>query len=86
MTSWRDPQEVEYLLLFDRPIPLPIGRVLVACHLPGPYVHYFYANNEDNPKYRKCNRPSGHEGNHMFSTRKDGPIAEWTRDGQKVRP
>lgn len=31
-----------------------------------------------------CNRPSGHDGNHIYSTLKEARILEWTRAG-KVR-
>lgn len=31
-----------------------------------------------------CNRPKGHDGNHMFSA-EAGPTHEWDRRGQPVR-
>jgi hypothetical protein len=33
----------------------------------------------------ECNRPYGHDGNHMWSTTTGARLAEWTRAGKVIR-
>ena len=53
------------------------------CGWAGPYE----AKTEGGPSHPAlCTRPSGHPGNHQFSTLDHAGLAEWTQDGNRVRP
>jgi hypothetical protein len=57
---------------------LTMGTTLTACncwspHAPGVERH----NRQEKHVPVQCNRPSGHEGNHMYLLRSFEKLAEW---------
>lgn len=62
------------------------GSVMTPCGCSSPH-HPHLVRRRPTELYAQvlCNRPSGHEGNHMWSDGRLARIAEWTRSGEVIR-
>lgn len=63
-----------------------VKQIVGACNMTGPYVKTI---GWGKPSQREviilCNRPCGHEGDHMFSSNREAQVCRWSVGGQKVR-